>query len=73
MPQEYRDARPRRQSQRGRANFCGSVARFRPGSVVEDLGEFFLGRRVGVENEDAFGVERDFLDLPGISRIGGFC
>jgi len=39
------------------------------GSVVEEFREFVLGWRIGIENEDAVGVERDFPDLPG---IGGF-
>ena len=70
---ERSGARPPRQFQRERANFCCAVARFRPGSVLEDFGEFFLGRRVGVDNEDAFGFDGGFRYLPGISRIGGFC
>jgi hypothetical protein len=39
------------------------------GSVVDEFREVVLNWRIGVEDEDGVGVERDFLSLP---VIGGF-
>jgi hypothetical protein len=37
--------------------------------VVEEFGEFVLSRRIGIEDESAFGVEGEFRCLPGGGRF----